>query len=191
MQLLVAVSEQCTRPDINSSTSNWLTRCQETSVLQRLEFSMELFVQTDLSGLSILQHTRARKLALYASHILTFHIAFASIRSSAERLASERVLVAYSDSSMSMAITSGNVDVTLPELPGEQSPAHWAYRICFPSFLGSSSALTKGHRNEATQKILSNFSAKVLLLLQQLNYTLSHPNHLASLVDPVTTEERV
>lgn len=245
MQLLVAVFEQCTRPDINPSTSHWLTRCQETSVLQS---SMELFVQTDLSGLSILQHTRARKQALYAPHILTFHIAFASIQSSAERLASERVLVAYSNSSMTMAITSGNVDVTLPELPGERSPAHWAYCVMLSvvsgviSSLGwqkhffeaeasgfiqlcgnqitralswtvgdpvtlplveemervvnffysiASSAPPEGHRNEATQKILSIFSAKALLLLQQLNYTLSHPNHLASLVDPVTTDERV
>jgi nuclear pore complex protein Nup188 len=48
MQLLVAVFEQCARPDINPSTSHWLTRCQETSVLQS---SMELFVQTDLRWL--------------------------------------------------------------------------------------------------------------------------------------------
>ena len=245
MQLLVAVFEQCTRPDINPSTSHWLTRCQETSVLQS---SMELFVQTDLSGLSILQHTRARKQALYAPHILTFHIAFASIQSSAERLASERVLAAYSNSSMTMAITLGQVDVTLPELPGERSPAHWAYCVMLSvvsgvfSSLGwqkhffeaeasgfiqlcgnqitralswtvgdpvtlplveemervvnffysiASSAPPEGHRNEATEKILSVFSTKALLLLQQLNYTLSHPNHLASLIDPVTTEERV
>ena len=245
MQLLVAVFEQCTRPDINPSTSLWLTRCQETGVLQS---SMELFVQTDLSGLSILQHTRARKQALYAPHILTFHIAFASIQSSAERLASERVLMAYSNSSMTMAISSGQVDVILPELPGERSPAHWAYCIMLSvvsaviSVLGwqkhffeaeasgfiqlcgnqitrslswtvgdpvtlplveemervvgffysiASSAPPEGHRNETTQKILSVFSAKALLLLQQLNYTLSHPNHLASLIEPVTAEERV
>lgn len=244
MQLLVAVFEQCTRPDINPSTSHWLTRCQETSVLQS---SMELFVQTDLSGLSILQHTRARKQALYAPHILTFHIAFASIQSSAERLASERVMVAYSNSSMTMAISSGQVDVTLPELPGERSPAHRAYCIMLSvvsaviSALGwqkhffeaeasgfiqlcgnqitrslswtvgdpvtlplveemervvgffysiASSAPPEGHRNETTQKILSAFSTKALLLLQQLNYTLSHPNHLASLIEPVTAEER-
>jgi nuclear pore complex protein Nup188 len=245
MQLLVAVFQQCTRPDINPSTSHWLTRCQETSVLQS---SMELFVQTDLSGLSVLQHTRARKQALYAPHILTFHIAFASIQSSAERLASERVLAAYSNSSMTTAISSGKVDVTLPELPGERSPAHWAYCVMlsvvsgvtsslgwqkhffdaeasgFIQLCGSqitralswtvgdpltlplveemervvnffysiaSSAPPEGHRNETTQKILSVFSTKALLLLQQLNYTLSHPNHLASLIEPVTTEERV
>ena len=245
MQLLVAVFEQCIRPDINPSTSHWLTRCQETSVIHS---SMELFMQTDLSGLSILQHTRARKQALYAPHILTFHIAFASTQSSAERLASERVLVAYSNSSMTMAISSGQVDVTLPELPGERSPAHWAYCIMLSvvsaviSALGwqkhffeaeasgfiqlcgnqitrslswtvgdpvtlplveemervvgffysiASSAPPEGHRNETTQKILSAYNAKALLLLQQLNYTLSHPNHLASLIEPVTAEERV
>ncbi|KAH9002466.1 hypothetical protein EDB86DRAFT_3125995 [Lactarius hatsudake] len=244
MQLLVAVFEQCTRPEINSSTSLWLTRCQETSVLQS---SMELFVHTDLSGLSTLQHTRGRKQALYAPHLLTFHIAFASIQSSAERLASERVLVAYSSSSLTTAISSGQVDVTLPELPGERSPAHWAYCVMLSvvsgiiSSLGwqkhffdaeasgfiqlcgnqitralswtvgdtltlslveemervvslfysiASSAPVEGHRNETTQRILAAFSTKALLLLQQLNYALSHPNHLASLIEPVTAEER-
>ncbi|KAI0265861.1 hypothetical protein BC834DRAFT_955087 [Gloeopeniophorella convolvens] len=244
MQLLIAAFEQCTRPDINPSTSLWLTRCQETSVLQS---SMELFVQTDLSGLSTLQHTRARKQALYAPHILTFHIAFASIQSSAERLASERVLVAYSNSSMAMAISSGKVDVTLPELPGERSPAHWAYCVMLSivsgviSALGwqkhffdaeasgfirlcgnqitralswsigdpltlplveemervanlfhsiASSAPAEGYRNETTQEILSAFSTNALLLLQQLNYALSHPNHLTSLLEPVTPDER-
>jgi nuclear pore complex protein Nup188 len=54
----------------------------------------------------------------------------------------------------------------------------------------ASSAPPEGHRNENMQKILSAFSAKGLLLLQQLNYTLSHPNHLASLIEPVTAEER-
>ena len=244
MQLLVAVFEQCTRPEINPSTSLWLTRCQETSVLQS---SMELFVHTDLSGLSTLQHTRGQKQALYAPHLLTFHIAFASIQSSAERLASERVLVAYSSSSLTTAISSGKVDVTLPELPGERSPAHWAYCVMLAvvsgiiSSLGwqkhffdaeasgfiqlcgtqiaralswtvgdtltiahveemervvnlfysiASSAPLEGHRNETTQRILSAFSTKALLLLQQLNYALSPPNHLASLIEPVTAEER-
>ncbi|KAH9972952.1 hypothetical protein BGW80DRAFT_1437328 [Lactifluus volemus] len=244
MQLLVAVFQECTRTDINPSTSLWLTRCQETSILQS---SMELFVQTDLSGLSTLQHTRARKQALYAPHILTFHIAFASVQSSAERLASERVLVAYSNSSMTTAISSGKVDVTLPEFPGERSPAHWAYCVmlsvvsgvisalgwqkhffdtdasAFIQLVGNqitralswtvgdsltlplveemervvnlfysiaSSAPPEGHRNETTQKTLSAFSTKALLLLQQLNYALSHPNHLASLIEPVTAEER-
>jgi nuclear pore complex protein Nup188 len=244
MQLLVAVFEQCTRPEINPSTSLWLTRCQETSILQS---SMELFVHTDLSGLSTLQHTRGRKQALYAPHLLTFHIAFASIQSSAERLASERVLVAYSSSSLTTAISSGKVDVTLSELPGERSPAHSAYCVMLAvvsgiiSSLGwqkhffdaeasgfiqlcgnqiaralswtvgdtltlslveemervvslfysiASSAPLEGHRNETTQRILSAFSTKALLLLQQLNYALSHPNHLASLIEPVTAEER-
>jgi nuclear pore complex protein Nup188 len=244
MQLLVAVFQECTRTDINPSTCLWLTRCQETSILQS---SMDLFVQTDLSGLSTLQHARARKQALYAPHILTFHIAFASVQSSAERLASERVLVAYSNSSMTTAISSGMVDVTLPEFPGERSPAHWAYCVmlsvvsgvisalgwqkhffdteasAFIQLVGNqitralswtvgdsltlplveemervvnlfysiaSSAPPEGHRNETTQKILSAFSTKALLLLQQLNYAVSHPNHLASLIEPVTAEER-
>jgi len=149
---------------------------------------------------------------------------------------------------MTMAISSGQVDVALPELPGERSPAHWAYCVMLSvvsgviSSLGwqkhffeaeasgfiqlcgnqitralswtvgdpvtlplveemervvsffysiATSAPPEGHRNETTQKILSVFSTKALLLLQQLHYTLSHPNHLASLIEPVTTEERV
>ncbi|KAF8270909.1 hypothetical protein EI94DRAFT_1721425 [Lactarius quietus] len=229
MQLLVAVFEQCTRPEINPSTSLWLTRCQETSVLQS---SMDLFVHTDLSGLSTLQHTRGRKQALYAPHLLTFHIAFASIQSSAERLASERVLAAYSSSSLTNAISSGQVDVTLPELPGERSPAHWAYCVMLAVVSGIISSLgwqkhffdaeasgfiqlcgnqitralswTVGDTLtlslvEEMERVVNLFysiasSAPLeghpLLLLQQLNYALSHPNHLASLIEPITAEER-
>ncbi|KAI0068511.1 hypothetical protein BV25DRAFT_1817355 [Artomyces pyxidatus] len=244
MELLVAVFEQCTQIDINPSTSLWLTRCQETSVLRA---SLELFVQADLTGLSTLALSRSRKQALYAPHILTFHIAFASIQLPAERLASEGVLVAYSNSSITAAVQSGSVDVTLPELPGERSPAHRAYCVMlsvvagvisalgvqkhffdaeasgFVQLFGSQIARTlawtigdaltlpfveemervvglfyaiastappEGHRNPATETVLAAFTSNALLLLQQLNYALSHPNHLASLVEPVTAEER-
>ena len=40
-----------------------------------------------------------------------------------------------------MAITSGNVDVTLPELPGERSPAHWAYCVMLSVVSGVISSL--------------------------------------------------
>jgi nuclear pore complex protein Nup188 len=40
------------------------------------------------------------------------------------------------------------------------------------------------------EPILQEFSQRALLLLQQLNYALTHPNHLASLVEPITVDER-
>ena len=36
-------------------------------------------------------------------------------------------MAAYSENGISNAIKSGSVDVVLPELPGERSPAHVAY----------------------------------------------------------------
>ena len=42
----------------------------------------------------------------------------------------------------------------------------------------------------AARRVLRAFTADALLLLQQLNYALTHPNHLASVFEPVTAEER-
>ncbi|KAG8865121.1 hypothetical protein FRB96_000010 [Tulasnella sp. 330] len=42
----------------------------------------------------------------------------------------------------------------------------------------------------AVADILRAFSERALLLLQQLNYALTHPNHLSTLLEPVTLEER-
>ncbi|KAF8338481.1 hypothetical protein F5887DRAFT_1238173 [Amanita rubescens] len=42
----------------------------------------------------------------------------------------------------------------------------------------------------AGEKILRAFTISGLKLLQQLNYAITHPNHLASLLEPVTSEER-
>ncbi|TFY76376.1 hypothetical protein EWM64_g7637 [Hericium alpestre] len=244
MKLLVAVFEQSTRTSINPSTTLWLTRCQESDVLR---CSLELFSQTDLTGLSNLALVRARKQPLYAPHILTFHIAFASITVPAERLASEGILIAYSNNSISSAISSGSVEVSLPELPGERNPAHRAYCDMLSVVAGVLTALgmqkhffdaeasgfvqlygnqiqralswtvgdplslplveemervvalfhsialntpSGAKRNGATDTILSAFSKNALLLLQQLNYALTHPNHLASLIEPVTADER-
>ncbi|KAH9942601.1 nucleoporin subcomplex protein binding to Pom34-domain-containing protein [Amylocystis lapponica] len=44
--------------------------------------------------------------------------------------------------------------------------------------------------NTAIQRVLRFFSTDALLLLQQLNYALTHPNHLASLVEPITADEK-
>ncbi|KAA1466701.1 hypothetical protein DENSPDRAFT_811950 [Dentipellis sp. KUC8613] len=244
MKLLVAVFEQCTRTDINPSTTLWLTKCQESDVLRS---SLDLFAQTDLTGLSTLPLVRTRKQPLYAPHILTFHVAFASLSTPAERLASDGVLIAYSNNSISSAISSGAVEVTTPELPGDRNPAHVAYCVMLSVVAGvltalgsqnhffdaeasgfvqlygnqisralswtvgdplsmafveemervvglfyaiASTAPSVSNRNPATEKILTAFSSNVLLLLQQLNYALTHPNHLASLIEPVTVEER-
>ncbi|KAI0072307.1 hypothetical protein K474DRAFT_410701 [Panus rudis PR-1116 ss-1] len=82
LELLVAVFEESTRPDFNASPTFWLTRCQETDVMQA---SLERFPRMDLVGFSDLSLLRARKQPLYAPHILTFHTALASVPSAAER----------------------------------------------------------------------------------------------------------
>ncbi|KAF7964383.1 hypothetical protein HWV62_8833, partial [Athelia sp. TMB] len=244
MELLVAVFEQCTRPDINKSSIHWLIRCQETDVVKS---SLELFTHIDLVGLSDLSLLRSRKQPLYAPHILAFHVALAGVSSAAERFASEGVLAAYSSNSISSAISAGLIDVALPELPGERSPAHRAYcsmlaivsgvlsalgrqnhffdaeasgfvqlygdqitralswtigeSITFPlleeieqvvNLFYSIAANTPSAHNidPGVSKVLRVFSNHALSLLQQVNYALTHPNHLASLFEPVTAGER-
>ncbi len=39
--------------------------------------------------------------------------------------------------------------------------------------------------------VLRAFTDHALQLLQQLNYALTHPKHLAGLVEPVTSDERI
>ncbi|KAF8433047.1 nucleoporin subcomplex protein binding to Pom34-domain-containing protein [Boletus edulis BED1] len=246
MELLVAVFEQCTRPDVSASSLPWLTRCQETGVIKS---SLELLVRTDIAGLSDLPLLRARRMPLYAPHIFLFHMSLVSIPSGAERFASEGVITAYSNNSISAAISDGLIDVTLPELPGERSPAHKAYCYMLSIVAGDIYALGNQHRffsedacgmiqlygkqiaralswsigdpitlplleemeqtvnlfyaiaesalpittnpNPVVTKVLRVFSTRALVFLQQLNYALTHPNHLARLLEPVTPEERV
>ena len=242
MELLVAVFEQSTRPDLNPSPSLWLARCQETDVVRT---SLQLFSRMDIVGLSDPALLRTRKQPLYTPHVLTLHMAMASITPSAERLASEGVLVAYIENAISAAIRQGKIDATIPELPGEQSPAHRAYCSMLAIIAGVTTALGKHgqyfeseacgllqfyseqiHRalswtiddaltlplleeieqvvnvyaaiaqgsaassNDAVKRLLEGFTADALLLLQQLNYALTHPNHLASVFEPITAEER-
>ena len=244
MELLVAVFEQCTRPDVCSSSLPWLTRCQETGVINS---SLELLVRTDIAGLSDLPLLRVRRLPLYAPHILLFHMALVSIPSGAERFASEGVISAFSNNSLTPAISAGQVDVMLPELPGERSPAHKAYCSMLAIITGVISSLGRQHQyftaeacgivplygkqitrvlswsigdpitlplleemeqvvnlfyaiaesapprtspNPVITKVLRVFATHALILLQQLNYALTHPNHLASLLEPVTADER-
>ena len=243
LELLVAVFEQCTRLDVNLSSMAWLTKCQENGVITA---SLRLFARTDLVGLSDLTLLRARKQPLYSTHILTFHMALASIPSAAERLAGEGVLLAYGENAISNAIRSGSIDVTIPELPGERSPAHKAYCSMLAVVSGVSSALGRqthfdndvsglvqlygdqlsralswgigdpltlpyleeleqvvnlfaaiarnlpliAQPGESVTRILRVFTTHALTLLQHLNYALTHPNHLASLLEPVTPLER-
>jgi nuclear pore complex protein Nup188 len=245
MQFLVAVFDQCTRPDIGSSSSFWLARCIETDVIKS---SLSLFVSTDLVGLSDLPLLLSRKQPLYAPHVLMFHMSLSSIPAAAERLAGEGVLTAYSDNVLSTAIKAGMIDVTLPEFPGDRSPAHRAYCSMLAIVAGvigalgrhnhyfdteasgfvhlygdqisralswtvgetitlplveeiqqvvnvfaaiANSAPTTAKADPTMTKVLRVFTARALLLLQQLNYALTHPNHLASLLEPVTAEERM
>ena len=167
-------------------------------------------------------------------------MATASITPSAKRLASEGVVAA-----IRINIRQGKIDATIPELPGEQSPAHRAYCSMLAIIAGVTTALGKHgqyfeseacgllqfyseqiHRalswtiddaltlplleeieqvvnvyaaiaqgsaassNDAVKRLLEGFTADALLLLQQLNYALTHPNHLASVFEPITAEER-
>ena len=243
LEFLIAVFEQCTRLDVNLSPMTWLTKCQENNVIVS---SLRLFARTDLIGLSDITLLRARRQPLYATHILTFHMALASIPSSAERLAGEGVLLAYGENTISDAIRSGSIDVTIPEFPGERSPAHKAYCSMLAVVSGISSALGRQTHfdndvsgfvqlygdqlsralswgigdpltlpfleeleqvvnlfatiarnlplmtrpSESVTRILRVFTTHALTLLQHLNYALTHPNHLASLLEPVTPLER-
>ncbi|KIL58978.1 hypothetical protein M378DRAFT_85691 [Amanita muscaria Koide BX008] len=244
MELLVAVFEQCTRKDLSPSSTLWLSRCQETDVIGA---SLELYRHIDIVGISDLPLLILRKQPLYVHHILLFHIALVSNPTAAERFASNGVLTAYSNNSITTAIMRGLIDVTIPELPGERSPPHVAYCSMLAVVAAVISSLGQSHYFEAEaagfvqlygnqlsralswtvgdaitwplleeieqvialfysisrstprgpksahpviEKILRAFTTSGLKLLQQLNYAITHPNHLASLLEPVTNEER-
>ena len=244
MELLVAVFEQCIHPDIDASSTYWLTRSQETDVIRA---SLDLYIHIDLVGLSDLPLLLSRKQPLYAPHILLFHMALVSNPTAAERFASEGVLAAYSNNFISSAISSGLIDVVLPELPGQRSPAHLAYcsmlsivatvvtalgrqnhyfdaeacgfvylfgdqisralswtigdPITFPLleeldqvvnlfYSLAASVPASATSNPVVERVLRIFTNHALHLLQQVNYAITHPNHLASLYEPITGEER-
>ncbi|GAW06586.1 hypothetical protein LENED_008524 [Lentinula edodes] len=244
MELLIAVFEQCTRLDVNPSSTVWLTQCQEADIVKA---SIELFAHIDLVGVSDPTFLLSTRRPLYTPHLLTFHMALASIPSAAERLASEGLLSAYCNNSISKAASTGLIDEVLPELPGHRSPAHHVY-CCMLSIVsaiivalgrnnhyfdaeacglvqlygdqiaralswtvGESitfalleemdqvvnvfSALARNAPSTLNAKsiiedVLHVFSPLALRLLQQVNYAVAHPHHLASLFEPVTEEER-
>jgi nuclear pore complex protein Nup188 len=245
MELLVAVFEQCTRPDLVTTTSFWLARCQEMDVIQA---SLDLYVHLDLAGSSDLPLLLSRKQPLYSPHVLLFHMALASSPIAAERLASEGILTAYSKTRISPIISSGRLDTVLSELPGHRNPAHLAYcsmlsivamvitalgrqnhyfdsEACgFVQLYGdqisralswtigdpislplleeidqvvnlfyaiAASVSFAAKSDPAVAKVLRVFTTHALQLLQQVNYAITHPNHLVSLYEPVTHDERV
>ena len=245
MELLVAVFEQCTRPDIDVSSIFWLSKCQETQVIKA---GFELFVHIDLVGLSDLPLLLSRKQPLYSPHLSVFHMTLASSTAAVERFASDGLLPAYSNNFISSAASSGMIDVVLPELPNQRSPAHLAYcqmvsivamvvlklgrqnhyfdaetcgfvqlygeqisralswtigdAITLPLleeidqvvnlfFAIATSVPASAQANPAIAKVLRGFTIRSLHLLQQVNYAITHPNHLASLYEPVTLDERV
>ncbi|TDL30046.1 hypothetical protein BD410DRAFT_780570 [Rickenella mellea] len=241
MELLVAVFEQCTHSGLHASSSIWLTRCQETDVIRA---SLALLEKTDLVGISDAGSLRVRGQSLYGPRILLFHMTLAGIPFAAERLASEGVVGAYSNTTITHAASIGAIDATLPELPGERSPAHRAYCMMLSNVTGVTSALTSPHhfiesqlvglvqlfgkqisrtlswnndepltlpfldeldltvelfylmaegsskKGSPSASVLQVFTDHALYLLQHLNYALTHPKHLAGLIEPITAEER-
>ncbi|EJD01706.1 uncharacterized protein FOMMEDRAFT_111741 [Fomitiporia mediterranea MF3/22] len=248
MELLVAVFQQCTRQGLHTSSNAWLTRCQETEVINT---SLMVLTQADISGFSDLDLLRIRGQPLYAPQVLSFHMALASTSFTAERLASESVIAAYCNNSISVALSEGQVDTALPELPGERSPAHKAYCLMLANLTGmisnlaspqqfiesqvvgfvqlygqqlsrclswsnddpltlpfleeleltvelfylmasgTSSSNTSRRESSPISSVSRSYVELALLLVQQLNYALTHPKHLSGLLEPVTGEERV
>ncbi|KAG9105059.1 hypothetical protein FRC06_000032 [Ceratobasidium sp. 370] len=119
--LMVLTFGQLVRPELFPTPSTWLNRCQNNDIIRA---SLELFVRLDLTGQVHPDHYRSNHQALYAHSIFDFYLILASYRNSAERLAHENIMLAYSANQLTPALESGVVDVLHIDLPGERSPAH-------------------------------------------------------------------
>ena len=242
MELLVPTFEQCTHSDLPLASSTWFTRCQEFDIIRA---SLELLVQTDITGLNNLPLLRTRRHPLYTRHILFFHLTLARLPAAAERLANGGVVTAYANVSIRAALSAGVVEPTLSDLPGQRNAAHraWCTMLAvvtsvtgaigpqshfineeilgFVHLYGAQithsltwrvgDALTLpfveelGHvvalfyaiasctnaRDIRISLTLQTYAERASELLQHLNYALTHPNHLASLLEAVTSEEQV
>jgi nuclear pore complex protein Nup188 len=73
--------------------------------------------------------------------------------------------------------------ISFPFLEEMEQVVHLFYSI-------AASAPSAANANPAVDKVLRVFTNHALRLLQQLNYAITHPNHLASLFEPVTVDER-
>lgn len=244
LKLLVAVFEKCTKPELHSTPSTWLARCQEVDLLRA---SLEVLVRSDLVGRTLAKD--GPRPTPFGQHILYFHVVLARLPASAERLAQEGVISAYQKADLAPYLQAGSVTPGSNAAPGEYSSLHRAW--C--TMLGVSTSLTQvlgteGHflsseivafvqlfggqltralgwtieepltlplveeihrvvrlfqataacsivdgrdPEPGVREILGAFAERSLLLLQQLNYVLSHPNHLVTLLEPVTLEERM
>jgi nuclear pore complex protein Nup188 len=93
------------------------------------------------------------------------------------------VIQLYGDQmSRALSWTIGD-PLTLPLLEEIEQVVNLFYSI-------AESAPSAPNISSAVEKVLHVFSPLALHLLQQLNYAITHPNHLASLVDPITADER-
>ncbi|KAG0698694.1 nucleoporin subcomplex protein binding to Pom34-domain-containing protein [Suillus ampliporus] len=202
MELLVAVFEQCTRPEISVSSLTWLTRCQETDVIKS---SLELLTRTDVIGLTDLPLLRTRRQPLYAPTSSYSTWLVASFRrysnngiSLCGKLGADRWSPAHKAYCSMMAIRAcGFVQlygkqivralswsvgdpITLPLLEEMEQVVSLFYAL-------AESAPPTASPNPAVVKVLRVFTTHALMLLQQLNYALTHPNHIASLLEPEPT----
>ncbi len=109
LSLLVSVFEECIRPEHGSSQSLWLFQLQTSNSIC---LSLEVLSKADLTGRAYPTAVRSRQSSYYARHLLHFHLALASLPSSAERLAHEGAMAAYSSNSLTAYLESGSVEVT-------------------------------------------------------------------------------
>jgi nuclear pore complex protein Nup188 len=246
MELLVAVFEQSTRPELHTSPQLWLEKVQELNLARS---SLELLTKCDVGGNYMSgDDLRAHRFPLYARHMLGIQLCLSSMESSAETLALSAAISAYSNISIANDLSVGTLNVFHPELPGDRNPGHQAWCTIleivtglvgiigptsgyfietevagFIQFYGAQisrvlewnigiplnsgtieelegvislfHALSVGVNPRSTadaqaNSLLQTFAEKALMLLQHLNYALSHPNHLTSLFEATRSDER-
>ncbi|CAG8583134.1 16260_t:CDS:2, partial [Acaulospora colombiana] len=246
MELLVAVFEQSTRPELHTSPQLWLERVQELNLARS---SLELLTKCDIGGnLMNGDDLRNQRFPLYARHMLGIQLCLSSMDSSAETLALSAAMPAYCNISIANDLTVGTLNVFHPELPGDRNPGHQAWCTIlsivtglvdvigpssgyfietevasFIQFYGAQISralewnvgvpLNSGTIEELegvtglfhavsvgvnphsaadaqANSMLQIFAEKALILLQHLNYALSHPNHLTSLFEATRSDER-
>ncbi|QRV72805.1 nucleoporin [Ceratobasidium sp. AG-Ba] len=164
IQLMVLTFGQVVRPELFPAPSTWLSRCQNNDIIRA---SLELFVRLDLTGQAHPEYYRTNHQALYARSLFEFYLILATYRNSAERLAQENVILAFTTNQLSPALESGVVDVLHIELPGERSPAHRVW--C--RMLGITTALV-GHLSHNSHFVDSDVTSFVRLYRRQIMRTL-------------------
>ena len=244
LALLVAVFQQLIRPEVCPHARTWLASCQEVDLFRA---SLDVFVraQPGPDGRSN-----------YLQPILALHLSLSTLPASAERLALDGLMAAFTSTHLTPEAEAGSIDVSSLNLPGERNPTHivWCSMlaivaqtigslgpvagaqfiesevVAFVQLYGGQlgraldwkvglpltlplleeielvialfSAISErtisgkappGMRpsDSPTSLILRAFSERSLHLLQHLTYVLLHPNHLSTLIEPTTSEERL